>query len=150
MKKKIWTRKAVAKECRCSVGTVRRAEGTILFPRIGKDGVRVFDPVEVQAFARLRGVAFDAGPDLPPALLSAMAQLPGDVAARIVRLLLDGRSATEIVLTTVQNPAVIRELEKLVHRDLTRKRASRADRERGILADWAEQVTPPPGPKKTD
>jgi hypothetical protein len=56
------TRAGVAKRIGRSIATVRRLEGSELFPTVGRDGVHRFDPSEVDAVLERRGTGSRLGP----------------------------------------------------------------------------------------
>lgn len=78
------TRRGVATRLQVAIATVRRWEGTLLHPRIKPNGVRVFDPTEVDRLARSRkGEKKDD---------------EGELAARALELLRGGADLGEVVI----------------------------------------------------
>ena len=106
----VMTRQQVADRLGVSVATVRRMEGKELHPTIGINGVRLFDPKEVETIALSRPTRGPAPPqkraDQP--LLSG--SVTGDVAADVFADLDAGHPAATIVVTRRLPPEVVRRL----------------------------------------
>jgi hypothetical protein len=87
-----------------SVATVRRHEGGALHPVLGADGVRYFDPADVEA---ARGLL---SPRKRPAR-TAQEDI-GSLAARVFPLFARGDSFTDVVITTRLAPSTVRTLHE--------------------------------------
>ena len=94
------TRREVAERLGISVSSVRRLEGSTLHPVQDEDGVRLFDASTLDAVPtrRKRRTA------------RRRRERPGDVAARVSRLLDERRSLRDIVVVTRQPPEHVRAL----------------------------------------
>lgn len=77
------TRQGVAERLKIALTTVRRWEGTLLHPRVKPNGVRVFDPVEVNHLAKTR-----PGPP---------ASDEGEMCAQAIEMYRDGAAVTDVV-----------------------------------------------------
>jgi len=87
----------VARRLRVTKTTVLRFEGTLLHPQVDGEGVRYFDPDEVERIANSR-----AAKPAPEA--------SGEIAAEAFRLFRQGYDLEEIVMRLKQPPATIRYL----------------------------------------
>src|SRR5437868_5565327 len=94
------TRTEVAARLGLSTSSVRRLEGAQLYPVQDDRGVWRFDPVEVD---RMSPIARAPSATRP----RRRAQSPGDIAARVFRLLDAGHDLTEIVVRARQTPALV-------------------------------------------
>ena len=87
------TRGEVAQRLGCGIHKVRSLEGTALHPeRFGH--VHVFDPAEVDAYAKRRSVP----------------KTSGELAARTFELFRDGKDFRDVVIELREHPDMIREL----------------------------------------
>ncbi|HKQ72054.1 MAG TPA: hypothetical protein VJT73_22065 [Polyangiaceae bacterium] len=87
------TRGEVAQRLGCGIHKVRSLEGTALHPeRFGH--VHVFDPAEVDAYAKRRSVP----------------KTSGELAARAFEMFRDGKDFRDVVIELREHPDVIREL----------------------------------------
>lgn len=77
------TRQGVAERLKIARTTVRRWEGTLLHPRVKPNGVRVFDPIEVEQLAKTRP---------GPAPLDE-----GEMCARAIEMYREGAAVTDVV-----------------------------------------------------
>jgi DNA-binding transcriptional MerR regulator len=104
IKKGFWLRARVARELGVHITRVRQLEkaGTLV-PTIDKDGVRLYDPRAVKAFAKKRA----------PRLVAR-----GEDAANVFRMLDDGHNFKDIVIATRLAPEVVRKLHDEYRRPL--------------------------------
>jgi hypothetical protein len=103
-KKGFWMRARVARELGVSISRVRALEtaGTLV-PTIDKDGVRLYDPRSVKAYAKKRA----------PRLIAQ-----GEDAARVFLMLDNGHPFKDIVIATRLPPETVRKLHDEYRRPL--------------------------------
>jgi hypothetical protein len=101
------TRTQVAKRLGVSVATVRRMEGKELHPTKDENGVRLFEPAEVESI----GAARSPGPPTPSS--------SGILAATVFTMLDQKKTLREIVIALKAPPEVIRALYREWSMDLT-------------------------------
>ena len=95
-KKKPLTRAGVAKVLGISISRVRALEQAgQLKPEVTPDGVRIFKPKEILAFAKRR---------------APRRQVDGEIAAKVFRMFKDGYPFADIVIETMQSPETVRKL----------------------------------------
>ncbi len=96
------TRQQTADLLGVSVATVRRLEGTRLHPELDRGGVWRFDRVAVEEFARTGGARRRKSRQRRAS--------SGEMAARVFRMLSDGKDIREIVVKCKQSPERVRVL----------------------------------------
>lgn len=123
------TRQGVAERLKIARTTVRRWEGTLLHPRVKPNGVRVFDPVEVEQLAKSRpGPPVDTDDE-------------GEMCARAIEMFRGGADVTDVVAALRRPIDWVRHVYA-VHRGAYDQRFLTVDQWRTLEAAIGRPLTP--------